>query len=213
MPRGLRVLILSLAISTFAISAFVFPGEATYEQAVARWPDMLRPIAFLGIKHHPDEFAVMWNGNINIRTGTRTDADRRIFGSRSDDALQVSFSVAGERPSFENRYHEDHTTGASLVGGYLPIVQIRHEKGDVVVLQEAFVTDALAHGTADWDAPVYLRIRYSVVEPGAGGDPIPIWAQFAADHTRYEMRTRRNVRISRVAPLTRRAFTPKDKRS
>ena len=94
MTRTSKFLAPVLAIFAFVFPGFVFPGEATYEQAVARWPDMLRPIAFLGVKHHPDEFAVMWNGNVSIRTNTLTDADRRIFGDRVDDSLQVSFSVA-----------------------------------------------------------------------------------------------------------------------
>src|SRR6516225_9153266 len=62
--------------------------EPSYEQAVARWPDMRRPIAFLGCKNHPLEFGVMWNGNISATPGELlTEADRRLFTKTKEDAV------------------------------------------------------------------------------------------------------------------------------
>jgi len=177
-----------------------FPSkQPSYEQAVARWPDMRRPVTFLGCKDHPDEFGVMWNGNLSTTTRTLVDADRRLFRDREDDSLQVSFSI-GEKPNFQNRDVEDGSTDPSLAEGYLPITQVRLKKDDVVLLQEAFASGEQAGGTAAWNAPVFLRVRFTVEQAGTSASPIRLWAQMAKNHTRYAMSTRRNVRIDFVAP-------------
>src|SRR5512147_3124739 len=87
--------------------------DPSYEQAVARWPDMPRPITFLGCKDHPDEFGVMWNGNLTLASPTVIDADRWLFKDRKAESLQVSFSV-GEKPDFQNRDRDDGSADASL---------------------------------------------------------------------------------------------------
>ena len=53
--------------------------EPSYERAVALWPDIRRPITFVGCKDHSDEFAVMWNGNVSAQTATATDADSKVI--------------------------------------------------------------------------------------------------------------------------------------
>lgn len=176
-------------------------AEPTYEQAVARWPDMRRPIAFLGLKDHPDEFAVMWNGNPSWRSVMRTDADRRLFRDRRDESLQVTFAI-GDKPDFEGRETEDGTTTPGLAEGYLPLTEIELRRGGVVLTQEAFVAGETSSCAApQWDAPAFLRVRFTVREPGAGNAPIRLWAHLAPNHTTYAMSTRRNVRIQPVAPL------------
>jgi hypothetical protein len=174
--------------------------EPSYEQAVARWPDMLRPIAFLGCKDHTDEFAVMWNGNLSLQTCLLCQADRHLFQGREDDSLEVSFSI-GEKPEFE-RYLEDDSTEPSLAEGYLPVTQVRLRKTGAVLLQEAFVCDEKGNGQAATPSTAaFLWVRFVVEQPGAGSAPIGLWAQVAKNHISYSMETRRNVRIERVAPL------------
>ena len=118
-----------------------WPLEPSFEQAVTRWPDMERPIAFLGCKDHPDEFAVMWNGNLSMFTNTdRTHADRVTFRERANLGLQISFA-AGEKPDFQGRDVEDGTTQPALLEGYLPLVEITIRRAGAVLRQEAFATD------------------------------------------------------------------------
>lgn len=174
-------------------------AEPTYEQAVARWPDMRRPVIFLGLKDHPDEFAFMWNGNLSLDTGTLVDADRALFKDRADKSLQVTFSL-GNRPEFQSRYIETESTRPSLKAGYLPVALVEHRFKGAIVLQEAFAADISGRGVAEWDDAVFLHIRFSVLRPQEDGTAIRIWAQLAKDHTQYAMRSRSNVRISRKAP-------------
>ena len=197
-----RILSAILLITTpaAAFQVIALPsGEPSYEQAVARWPDQRRPIAFLGCKDHPDEFAIMWNGNLSLTTNMLTDADKRLFRDRMDDSLQVSFSI-GDKPHFENRDVEDGSTEPSLMEGYLPITRVTLKKNDVVLLQEAFAVNERGGGTAAWNAPTFLRVRFTVQQTGTGASPIRLWAQMAKSHTSYAMSTRRNVRINPVAP-------------
>lgn len=196
MLRSARILVI---IPLLAATPFA-GEEPSYEQAVARWPDLKRPIIFLGCKDHPDEFAVMWNGNLSLVSRTMTAADQRLFRERADDSLQVSFS-AGDRPDFTNREVEDGTSEPVLAGGYLPVTEIRLRKGGVTLLQESFVTNEQGGcSAARWNEPVFLRMRFTVEDPGAGGEPIRLWAQLAKNHTSYAMDARRNVRIQFVAP-------------
>ena len=182
-------------------------AEPTWQQAVARWPEFRRPIIFLGLKDHPDEFGVMWNGNLTLQSPTATLADQKLFRSRRDDSLQVSFS-AGEKPDFSGRYVDDRTTEASLAGGHLPLTRVRIHKDGVVLLEECFATNERGTGEASaWDTPAFLRIRFAVEEPGAGSGPIALWVQLARNHTSYEMDARRNVRIQFVAPPYARALS------
>jgi hypothetical protein len=174
-------------------------AEPCYQRAVAHWPDLLRPIAYLGCKDHLDEFAVMWNGNIGAMTSTLTEADRRQFTERRKQSLQASFAI-GDRPKFDNRTADDQSRQASLRGGWLPMTEIRMLEGDVVLRQEAFVCSREGNGTAGWDVPVFLRVRFSVEKAGSGASPIGLWMQVARNHTSYSMSARRNVRISRIAP-------------
>jgi len=175
--------------------------EPSYEQALVRWPDMRRPVTFLGCKNHLDEFGVMWNGNLTLRTLARTDADRRLSQSREDYSLQVSFSV-GEKPDYQNRDVEDGATEPSLREGYLPMTQVLLRSKNVVLLQEAFAWNAEGGCNARaWNAPVALRVRFTVQNAGTASSPIRLWAQIAPNHTSYAMSTRRNVRIQPVAPL------------
>jgi len=190
----------SLLFFPISISAPALIDEPSYEQAMIRWPDMRRPIAFIGVKDHPDEFAVMWNGNLGTASPALTDADRRLFREKRENSFQVSFSI-GEKPSFVNRDGEDASTEPSLLEGYLPVTLVRFHAEDAVILQEAFVTGEQGNGTAVWDSPVFLRVRFTIQKPGKGSSPIPLWAQIAKNHTSYAMSTRRNVRIARVAPL------------
>ena len=201
-PNGAKST-LSLFSATLAIGLaclMAFAQEPSYDEAAARWPDMRRPIAFLGCKDHPDEFAIMWNGNIGVASAALTDADRRLLRDKRENALQVSFSI-GEKPNYDNRQMEDQSAEPSLLEGALPVTRVRLRANDVVLLQEAFVTGEQGGGTAAWDAPVFLRVRFTVQQPGVGTLPIRLWAQLARNHTGYAMSTRRNVRIARVAPL------------
>jgi hypothetical protein len=175
--------------------------DPTYEQAVARWPDLTRPITFLGCKDHPDEFGVMWNGNLTLASATMIDADRRLFRDRKDDSLQVSFSI-GDKPEYGNRDREDGSTEPSLSEGYLPITEVKIRNKDVVLQEEAFASDAAGNCVAAaWNDPAYLRLRFTVQEAASGASPIRLWAQFAKNHTHYAMREVSNVRIEFVAPL------------
>ncbi|MCW5983105.1 MAG: hypothetical protein KIT09_33760 [Bryobacteraceae bacterium] len=192
----MRILLVLAVLSAAGARA----PEPSYEQAVARWPDFRRPIVYLGCKDHPDEFGVMWNGNLTLASRTMTAADQRLFRARADDSLQVSFSM-GDKPDFANREAEDGTSEASLAEGYLPITEIRLRKGGVTLVQEAFATNAQGGCTAQaWDEPVFLRVRFRVEDPGTGAGPVRLWAQLAGNHTRYEMDARRNVRIAFAAP-------------
>ena len=176
--------------------------EPSYEQAVARWSDLTRPVTFLGCKDHPDEFGVMWNGNLTL-TSTQvliTDADRRLFQDRKDDSLQVSFSV-GDKPDFQNRDREDGSTEPSLAEGYLPIVQVRIKKNNIVLREEALASNGEGSCLAGaWNEPVFLRVRFTV-EEAQGNSPIHLWAQLAKNHTSYAMREPSNVHIASPAPL------------
>lgn len=185
----------------------VLAAEPSYMQAVVRWPDMRKPVTFLGCKDHPDEFAMMWNGNLTLfslfladsKPVRLIDADMRLFQNRIDDSLQVSFSIA-ERPSFENRDVEDGSAEPSLADSYLPITRVRHKKEGAVVLEEAFVSDEDGGGkAAAWNTPVFLRMRFTVEEPGTGTSPIQLWAQLAKNHTSYGISM--DVRVDRVAPI------------
>ncbi len=175
--------------------------DPTYEQAVARWPDLTRPITFLGCKDHPDEFGIMWNGNLTLASPGLVDADRRMFQDRKDDSLQVSFSM-GDKPDFQNRDREDGSTEPSLAEGYLPITQVRIRKNDVVLKEEAFVSNSEGSCLASaWNDPAFLRVRFTVLEASSGNSPIHLWAHVARNHTHYAMREVSNVRIDFVAPL------------
>lgn len=175
--------------------------EPSYELAVAEWPDLTRPITFLGCKDHLDEFGVMWNGNLTLQTVTLCDADRRLVKTRPDPSLQVSFAL-GERPDFGNIGTDDGSTIPSLRGGFLPMAQVRIRRAGVTVLQEAFVaSDAATCQVSEWNSPVFLHLRFTVEDPGAGDSPIRLWAQFAKNHITYAMREVSNVRISLIAPL------------
>ncbi|HCJ35107.1 MAG TPA: hypothetical protein DHV65_12535 [Ktedonobacter sp.] len=205
---GTKMLAKMLVSSNLAIILFTGGGvpdhpliEPSYEEAVARWPDTRRPITFLGLKDHPDEFAVMWNGDLSLKTFVRTDTDRQVFGEKTNESLQVSFSI-GEKPNFNNRDVEDGSTQPSLAEDYLPITRVRLQKGDIVLQQEAFASDEKGRGSADaWSAPAFLRVRFTVEAAGHGDSPIRLWAQMAKSHISYSMETRRNVRIEPVAPL------------
>jgi hypothetical protein len=200
------------SVGVLAVTSAKMPRveEPSYEQAVARWPDLLKPIMFLGCKDHTDEFAVMWNGNLGLNARIMCDADRRLFQGRADDSLQVSFAI-GEKPNFENRSIDDGSTEPSLAEGYLPVTQVRIKKGDVVLLQEAFVSDENGSGqAAAWNSPVFLRVRFTVEQAGSGTLPIRLWAQLAKNHITYTMSTRRNVRIQRVAPVYGRTLRAED---
>ncbi|MEW5977402.1 MAG: hypothetical protein AB1898_16545 [Acidobacteriota bacterium] len=175
-------------------------GEPSYEQAVVRWPDMRRPVTFLGCSNHLDEFGLMWNGNITATTVTRTDADRQIVQKRGNDSFQVSFSV-GDRPNFDGRDAEAGLTEAALLDGYLPVTQVGLGDGKTTLRQEAFAVSS--QGTcqaSSGDESVFLRVRFTVEASGNGDSPIGLWLQVARNHTRYAMSTRRNVRIEPVAP-------------
>jgi hypothetical protein len=175
--------------------------DPSYEQAVARWQEMPRPITFLGCKDHPDEFGVMWNGNLTLSSPELIDADRRMFQGRQDDSLQVSFSV-GDKPDFQNRDRDDGSAEPSLARGYLPITQVKIRKNGVVLEQEAFVSNSENSCiTGAWNDPVFLRVRFTVMEVGSGSSPIHLWAQLAKNHIHYAMREVSNVRIDFVAPL------------
>ncbi|HVN79025.1 MAG TPA: hypothetical protein VMW38_08510, partial [Terriglobia bacterium] len=183
------------------LTGILHSEDPSYEQAVARWADMPRPITFLGCKDHPDEFGVMWNGNLTLTSPTLVDADRRLFKDRRDESLQVSFSV-GDKPEFPNRDRDDGSAVPSLAEGYLPIAQIRVKRNDVVLQEEAFVSNSDGNCLADaWNDPVFLRVRFTVLEVASGNSPIHLWAQLAKNHTGYAMREVSNVRIDFVAPL------------
>lgn len=175
--------------------------EPSYELALAQWPDQLRPMAFLGCKDHLDEFGVMWNGNLTLHTVQWIDADVQLAKERPDPSLQVSFAV-GDKPDFGERDRDDATTVPSLAEGYLPLTQVRIQRSDVTLLQEAFVcsADSTCH-VAAWDSPVFLRVRFTVEDAGTGATPIHLWAQLAGNHISYQMETRRNVRILPIAPV------------
>ena len=72
--------------------------------------------------------------------GQAVDADKILFRDRQDDSLQVGFAV-GSRPDFLNRDAEDGTTEPALVDGHLPMTQVRIRKDNVVLLEEAFVSN------------------------------------------------------------------------
>jgi hypothetical protein len=196
MRNFVRIMLAFAALPAVASSI----KEPSYEQAVARWPDLRRPIIYLGCKDHPDEFGVMWNGNLTLASHTLTAADQRLFQQRADESLQVTFS-AGEKPDFQDREVQDATAEPSLAEGYLPIAQIRLRKGGVTLLQESFATDERGGCVAGaWEDPVFLRMRFRVEDAGSGSAPIRLWAQLAKNHTGYEMDARRNVRIQFAAP-------------
>ena len=175
--------------------------EPSYERAVALWPDIRRPITFVGCKDHSDEFAVMWNGNVSAQTSAATDADRKLFAQRNGESLQLTFSV-GERPMFENRDQEDGSASPSLREGHLPVALIQHHEEDgLEVVEQAFASDE--HGsclTDRWDSRVYLRVQFAIRETGEGSGPVKIWVQIAPNHTSYNTSARRNIRILPVAP-------------
>jgi len=177
------------------------PEEPSYELAVAEWPDQLRPVVFIGCKDHLDEFGVMWNGNLTFHTETMIDADRRLAKERPDPSLQVSFAV-GDKPDYGNRTKDDGTTIPSLAAGHLPMPRIRIHRQGVTLLQESFAATAesTCHASS-WNSPVFLRLRFTVEDPGAGRSPVRLWAQMASNHIHYSMATRRNVRILPVAPV------------
>lgn len=198
-----RFVITSLAVGLLltGFAGTLRAEEPSYEQAVARWPDLTRPITFLGCKDHPDEFGVMWNGNLTLKSTTVIDADRRAFQNRNGDSLQVSFAV-GDKPDFQNRDHEDGSTTPSLSQGYLPVAEIRIQKQDIVLQEESFVSNAEGSCLAGaWNDPVYLHVRFTLQEAGQGDSPIHLWAQLAKNHIDYAMREVSNVRIAFVAPL------------
>jgi len=177
-----------------------YEEEPSYERAVALWPDIRRPITFVGCKDHSDEFAIMWNGNISAQTATATDADRRLFAQRSAESLQMSFSV-GERPKFEDRDREDGSTWPSLRDSHLPIAIIQHRADGLELTEEAFASDEHGNCVTDrWDSRVYLRVQFTVQQTGEGSEPVKIWAQIAPNHTSYNTSARRNIRILPVAP-------------
>src|SRR5579864_907894 len=199
-PSGLARISVGLLVLSF-IPAGLLAAEPSYEQAVARWPDAKRPVTFLGCKDHPDEFGVMWNGNLSLTSVTIADADRRLFADRARDSLQVSFSV-GEKPDFRNRDTEDATPEPSLADGYLPIVQVQIRKDAATLLEEVFASNGQGScATRSWDEPAYLHVRFTVQAAGVGTSPIRLWSQLAANHVSYEMETQRNIRILPVAPL------------
>src|SRR5690349_6455382 len=184
----------SCIVLLFCFSALipvVLPARATepsYEQAVARWPDMRRPIAFLGCKNHPLEFGVMWNGNISATPGELlTEADRRLFTKAKQEADLVSFAI-GEHPNFESRRDDDGSTQPSLLEGDLPVTEVKMRSGNTMLLEEALVVDSLGHAAAAaWNAPVFLRRRFQVIQTGSGTGPIHLWAQIASDRVVYAM--------------------------
>lgn len=162
---------------------------------------MRRPVTFLGCKNHPFEFGVMWNGNISATPGELlTEADRRLFSKAKEEAGLVSFSV-GEQPDFQNRRVDNGSTEPSLLEGDLPISRVKIHSGNMTLLQEAFAVDSLGHANAAaWNSPVFLRIRFTVIEPGSETRPLHLWAQLAGDRVIYAMNARRNVRIPFVSP-------------
>ena len=176
-------------------------AEPSYEQAVVRWPDMRRPIAFLGCKNHPFEFGIMWNGNISATPGELiTEADRPLFSNQKEEASLISFSI-GDRPRFDNRRVDDGSTEPGLAEGDLPISEIKIRAGDVVLLQEAFAVDAFGNAAAAaWNTPVFLRIRFKVIDPGSRATAVRLWAQISGNGVAYKMNARRNVHIPFVAP-------------
>jgi hypothetical protein len=199
---GICVTLLVQLAGTSALTAANKPqvDEPSYERAAALWPDIRRPITFVGCKDHSDEFAVMWNGNISTQTATATDADRKLFAQRSGESLQLTFSL-GERPRFETRDQEDGSTTPSLREGYLPVAEIERRENGLDVAEQAFASDA--HGscvTEHWDSRVYLRLRFTIRAAGTGSGPVKIWAQIAPNHTSYNTSARRNIRIIPVAP-------------
>ncbi len=198
--RSRSVLFLSLSLSLVLLLP-AHAAEPTYAQAVVRWPDMRRPIAFLGCKNHPFEFGVMWNGNISATPGELiTEADRLLFTKTKADAALVSFSI-GERPDFEHRRDDDGSTEPSLLEGDLPISEVKMKSGNGVLLEEALAVDSQGNASAAaWDSPVFLRLRLKVIEPGSGATAIHLWIQIASDRVFYAMNARRNVRIPFVAP-------------
>lgn len=176
------------------------PEEPSCDLAVVEWPDQLRPIIFIGCKDHLDEFGVMWNGNLTLHTETMIDADRRLVKERPDPSLQVSFAV-GDKPDFGNRTVDDGSTVPSLADGFIPTTRIRIRRQGVTLLQEAFAASesGTCHVSA-WNSPVFLRLRFTVEDPGTGTSPVRLWAQLASNHIHYSMETRRNVRILPIAP-------------
>jgi hypothetical protein len=200
MRNRVQMAVAILIVTVICVGA-AFSEEPSYEQALARWADTTRPIAFLGCKDHPDEFGVMWNGNLTLASPALIDGDLRMFKDRKDESLQVSFSF-GDKPDFQGRDREDGSAEPSLAEGYLPMTQVKIRKNDVVLKQEAFVSSS--DGTClvgAWNDPVFLRVRFTVLEAGKGSSPIHLWAQFARNHTHYAMREVSNVRIQFVAPL------------
>ncbi len=198
--RSHSVFLLSFSL-LIAVQLPAHTVEPSYDQAVVRWPDMRRPIAFLGCKNHPFEFGVMWNGDISATPGELlTEADRRLFTKIKEEAALLSFSI-GERPDFEHRRDDDGSTEPSLLEGDLPVSEIKMKSGNSVLLEEALAVDSLGSGNAaSWDSPVFLRLRFKVIEPGSGAPAIHLWTQVASDRMVYAMNARRNVRIPFVAP-------------
>ncbi len=201
MPVDLRLcrnFALSLAISLSFCRAG-YADEPSYEQAVARWPDMRRPITFLGCKNHPFEFAFMWNGNISATPGELlTEADRLLFSQTKEEASLISFAI-GDKPLFDSR-REDQSGERGLAEGDLPIAQVKLRSGDEVLSEEGFAVDAFGSpNAAAWNSPVFLRLRFRVLQPGSGPGPIRLWAQIAGNGIVYSMHARRNVRIPFVA--------------
>lgn len=190
-------------IALAGMSCSLLAAEPNYQQAAARWPDMRRPIAFLGCKEHLHEFAVMWNGNISATLVTRPliDANHRLLRDRPHDSYQVSFSLS-DRPSFEGRERDREDSEASLEKGYLPLTRISLRQGETRLLQQAFVSTKNSGCIASsGDSPVFLRLRFTVAEIGKAKGPIRLWVQIAKNHTRYSMDERTNVRIEPVAPV------------
>ncbi len=184
-----------------AIRLPAYTAEPSYEQAAVRWPDMRRPIAFLGCKNHPFEFGVMWNGNISATPGDLiTEADRLLFAKAKEEAALLSFSI-GNRPDFEHRRDDDGSTEPGLLEGDLPISEVKMRSGDTVLLEEALTVDSQGNAAAAaWNSPVFLRLRFTVIASGSGTSAIHLWAQIASDRIVYAMNARRNVRIPFVAP-------------
>lgn len=114
-------------------------GEPSFEQVARYFPAMKRPRAIVGVKEHPDEIGVTWDGVLQMKH------------------CDISFHL-GDPPS---PYGLEAPPTRSLLAGYLPVVQTRWQFDGLLYEETVFgYSQDLSP-----DEPLFAYVRFSVKNP------------------------------------------------
>jgi hypothetical protein len=127
LTRGVRAAAIAATVLVIG-SERAAADEPSYAVASEWWPDQPKQWLGVGWPKCPDEFVILWNGNVQANgyvraTGELKFEDRLRIGHTGSNESQAHMLFAvGDSPDFGTWWDDDGQMDQSLRDGYLPIV-------------------------------------------------------------------------------------------